>query len=101
MQPLWQKGQYCCTVLSSSCLTYTFQILDKLWPQVSSLFPPGTCVQLLSRIELSIPTARRPSSNVANLHFRVFRESICAQEEVPTNLYEVALAGTPAHEIDL
>ena len=34
------------------------------------------------------------SSNVANLRFRAFRESICAQEKVPTNLYEYALGGT-------
>ena len=67
-------------------LTSTFQLLDKLLSQVSSLLPPGACLQFLSRIGFSIPTARRLSSNVANSRFRAFRESICAQEKVPTNL---------------
>ena len=75
-------------------LTFTLRLLDKLWSQVSSLLPPGTCLQFLSRIGFSIPTARRLSSNVANSRFRAFRESICAQEKVPTNLYEYALGGT-------
>ena len=30
--------------------TITFQLLDKLWSQVSSLLPPGTCLQFLSRV---------------------------------------------------
>ena len=50
-----------------------FQLLDKLWSQVSALLPPGTCLQFLSRIGFSIPTARRLSSNVANSRFRAFR----------------------------
>ena len=58
------------------------QLLDKLWSQVSSLLPPGTCLQFLSRIGFSIPTARRLSSNFANSRFRAFRESICAQEKL-------------------
>ena len=82
-------------------LTVPFQLLNKLWTQVSSLLPPGTFLQLLSRIGLSISTARRLSSNVANSRFRAFRESICAQEKAPTNLYEYALGGTRTHEIDL
>ena len=82
------------------CLTFTFQLLDKLWSQVSSLLPPGTCLQFLSRIRFHIGTFRRFSSNVANSHFRAFRESICAQETVPTNLYEYALGGNRTHEID-
>ena len=49
------------------------QLLDKLWSQVSSLLPPGTCLQFLSRIGFSIPTARRLSSNFANSRFRAFR----------------------------
>ena len=35
--------------------------------------PPGTCLQFLSRIGFSIPTARRFSSNVANSRSRAFR----------------------------
>ena len=64
-------------------LTLTFQLLDRPWSQVSSL-PPGTCLQFLSRIGFSIPTARRLPSNVANSPFRAFRDSICAQEKVST-----------------
>ena len=48
--------------------------------------PPGTCLQFLSCVGFSIPTARRLSSNVANSRFRAFRESMCAQEKVPTIL---------------
>ena len=33
------------------------------------------------------------SSSVANSRSRVVRKSICAQEKVPTNLYECALGG--------
>ena len=39
--------------------TFTFQLLDKPWVQVSSLLPPGSCLQFLSRIGFSNPTARR------------------------------------------
>ena len=47
---------YFILVIFLFCLTYTFfQLLDKLWSQVSSLLPPGTCLQFSSRI----PTARR------------------------------------------
>ena len=47
----------------------------------------------LSRIGFSIPTARRLSSNVANSRFRAFRESICAQEKVPTNFTSMHSGG--------
>ena len=64
--------------------------------------PPGTCLQFLSCIGFSIPIPRRLPSNVANSRFRAFRESICAQEKVPTNLNEYyALGGTRTHAIDL
>ena len=51
-------------------LTFTFQLLDKLCSQASSLLPSGTCLQFSSRISFSIPTARRFSSNVANSRSR-------------------------------
>ena len=41
-------------------------LLDKPWSQVSCLSPPGTSLELLSRVGFSIPTARRFSSDVAN-----------------------------------
>ena len=39
-------------------------------------------------------------SSVANSRSRAFRKSICAQEKVPTNLYEYALGGARTHETD-
>ena len=51
-------------------------LLDKPWSQVSSLLPPGTCLQFLSRIGFGIPTARRFSSNVAISRSRAFRKTI-------------------------
>ena len=41
------------------------------------------------------------SSSVANSRVHVFRKSICAQEKIPTNLYEYALGGARTHETDL
>ena len=76
-------------------------LLDKPWSQVSSLPLPLYLPSPLSRIGFSIPTARRLSSNVANSRSRAFRESLCAQEKVPTNLYEYALGGTRAYAIGL
>ena len=35
------------------------------------------------------------------LRSRAFRESICAQEKVPTNVYEYALGGIRTNETDL
>ena len=40
-------------------LTLSLFFLDKPWSQVSSLLPPGSCLQFFSRIEFSNPTARR------------------------------------------
>ena len=39
--------------------TFTFQLLDKPRSQVSPLLPPGSCLQVLSRIGFSNATARR------------------------------------------
>ena len=39
--------------------TSTSQLLGKPWPQVSSLLPPASCLQFLSRTGFSNPTARR------------------------------------------
>ena len=56
-------------------------LLDKPWSQVSSLLPPGTCLQFLSRIGFSIPTALRFSSNVANSRSRAFRPSFLCKKK--------------------
>ena len=58
-----------------STQTCTFQLLDTPWSQVSSLLPPGSYLQFLSRIGVSNPTARRFSSSVANSRSRAFRKS--------------------------
>ena len=39
--------------------TFTFQYLDKPWSQMSSLLPPGSCFQMLSRTGFSNPTVSR------------------------------------------
>ena len=39
--------------------TFTFQLLDKPWSQVSSLLLPGSCLQFLSRIVFGNPTVHR------------------------------------------
>ena len=62
-------------------------LLDKPWSQVSPLLSPGTCLQFLSCIGFSIPTARRFSSNVANSRSRAFRQSFFYAKKSP---YEYA-----------
>ena len=59
-------------------------------------------VSILSRMGFSNLTARRFSWGVlVHSRSRAFRKSICAQEKVPTNLYEYALGGAQTHETDL
>ena len=59
----WSNVYICCSSLllsSSTRMTGGFtlsDLLDKPWSQVSSLLPSGTCLQFLSRIVFSIPTA--------------------------------------------
>ena len=82
--------------------TFTFQLLDKPWSQVSSLLPPGSCLHFSSRIGCSNPTARRFFIECCynNSRCLAFRKSICAQEKVPTNFYECALGGARTYETD-
>ena len=63
--------------------TSTFQLLDKPWSQMSSFLPPGSCLQffIAHRVDSAIPLLVHFSSSVANSRFRIFRESICAQEK--------------------
>ena len=115
------RAQFICLLLASflrvSCRSYdtqtffflshtcTFQLLDKPWSQVSSLLPPGSCLQFSSRIGFSNPTARRffieCCLTVANSRSRAFRKPVYAQEKVPTNLYKYALGGARTHDTDL
>ena len=68
---------------------------------VTGVVPSPRFFHFLSRIGSSNPTARRFSSSVANSSPRAFRMPICAQEKVPTPLYEYALGGIRTHETDL
>ena len=96
----WVVGCCCCCCCCCFIMTFTFQLNSywsrRFYPQrssgqavfiVSSLLPPGTCLQFLSRIGFSIPTALRFSSNVANSRSRAFRWSTFTQEKVPTSMY--------------
>ena len=77
----------------------TFQLLDKPWSQVSSLLPSVLAFILFYRAQGSaIPLLVDFSSSVASSRFFAFRKSICAEEKVPTNLYEYALGGIRTHE---
>ena len=71
--------------------------LDKPWSRVSSLFPPGVCLHLVSRIGFSIPTARRFSSNVTT-HALALSATQFSCKKSP---YEHALGETRTQEIDL
>ena len=62
--------------------TFTFQLLDKPWSQMSSLLPPGSCLEFLSRTGFINPTARRFFIEcLANSRSRAFWKSICAQKK--------------------
>ena len=56
----------------------------------SSLLPPGSCLQFLSRMGFSNPTARRFFIECCELTLPRFPQSICAQEKSPriyTNMH--------------
>ena len=53
------------------------------------------------RVGSAVPPLVDFSSSVADSRSRAFRKSVCAQEKVPTNLYEYALGGARTHETDL
>ena len=64
--------------------------------------PPGSCLQffIAHRVQQSHCSSIFHRV-IANSRSRAFRKSICAQEKVPTNLYEHALGGARTHETDL
>ena len=60
---------------------FTFQLLGKPWSQVSSLSPPGSCLQYLSRIGFSSPTARRFFIECCQLTLSRFPQvNLCARK---------------------
>ena len=105
--------------------TFTFRLLDKPWDifvffffpthiyfpasgqavvtGVVPSFPPVLAFNFSSRIGFSDPMLVDSPPSVANSRSRAFRKSTCAQEKVPTNLYEYkyALGGIRTHETDL
>ena len=81
-------------------------LLSSFWTsrghRCRSFFPQVLAFIFLLRIQGSaILLLVDFSSSVANSRSRVFRKSICAQEKVPTNLFEYALGGIRTHETDL
>ena len=76
-----------------------------MWSQVSSLLPPGSCLQFLSRIYRGVRRSQCSSifHRVLLTHSRsrAFRKTICTQQKVPTNLYKHALGGIRTHETGL
>ena len=72
----------------------TFQLLDKPWSQVSSLLPPRSCLQFLSRIGFSNPTARRFFiESVANSRSRAFLQVNLCTRKSPHELLRVMHSG--------
>ena len=81
--------------------TFTFQILDKPRTKLSSLPPPVLAFKFYRAQGSAIPLLVDFSSTViANSRSRVFLKSICAQDKVPTNLFEYAVGGTQTPETD-
>ena len=62
--------------------TFTLQLLGMPWSQVSSLLPPGSCLQLLSRIGFSNPTARRFFIQCCQLTLSRFPQALSASQFV-------------------
>ena len=75
--------------------------MDKPWSQVSVVPSPPRFSHIYRAQGSAISLLVDFSSSVANSRSRAFRKSICAQEKVPTNLYEYALGGIRTHEPDL
>ena len=86
---------------------FVHTLLSRFWTsrghrsQVSSLLPPVLAFDFYRAQGLAIPLLVDFSSSVANSRCRAFCKSICAQEKVPTNLYEYALGGARTRETDL
>ena len=66
--------------------TFAFQLLDKPWSQVSSLLLPGSCLQFVSRIGFSNPTARRFFIEFCYLTLSRFPQVNLCTRKSPTEL---------------
>ena len=80
-------------------------LLSSFWTSRSHrcrpFFPPVLAFSFYRAQGSAIPLLVDFLSSVANSRSRAFRKSICAQEKVPTNLYEYALGGIRTHETHL
>ena len=84
------------------CTHQLFRFWSSHGPRCRPVFPPILSLQFVSRIRSSILTAHRCFiERLANSRSRDFRESICPQEKLPTNVYEYALGGIRTDEADL
>ena len=84
------KNSFCVNFFSffSSHNTSTFQLLDNSrGHRCRPFFPPGSCLQFLSRIGFSNPPARRISSNVANSRSRAFPQINFVHKKKPLRIY--------------
>ena len=61
--------------------TSTFQLLDRSWSRISSLLPPASCLQFLSCIGFSNPTARRYHRVLLPLALGLSASQFWAQEQ--------------------
>ena len=79
--------------------TFTFQLLDKPWSQVSSLLPPGSCLRFLSRIGFSNPTARRFFDRMMLTHALALSASQFVHKKKSQRIY--TSMHSVGHETDL
>ena len=78
-------------------LFFHTHLLSSFWTsrghRCRSFFPPLHAYKIYCAWGSANPLLVDFSSRVANVRSRAFRKSICAQEKVPTNIYDFALRG--------
>ena len=100
----WHMTQPVHTILSRAFFNLTLQV-SSFWTsrgrRCRPFSPPVLAFNFYRAQGSAIPLLVDFSTSVANSRSRAFRKSICAQENVPTNVYEHALGGARTHETDL
>ena len=74
---------------------------QKPWSQASSLLLPGSCLQFLSRVGLSNPTARRFFHGVLLTHALALSASQFVRKKKSPRIYASMHSGIRTHETDL
>ena len=108
----WLQGISCYATQSAltEYLVYIFfffftHLLSSFWTsrghRCRPFSPPVLAFNFYRTQGSAIPLLVDFSSSVANSRSCAFRKSICAQEKVPTVLFEYALGGIQTHETDL